>query len=122
MKDDRSASLFMTELAVRDLPQAIAWYVDILLLHVELVDEGRGFALLSAGVGRLALKQQDDARISGLRLVFQVADIEAEARRLRERIPDLSGVVDDPEGFRSLKLLDCEGTPITLFAWAKSLD
>ncbi len=119
MKTDRAMNLFMTEITVRDLHRAVTWYVETLRLQVEMVDELRGFALLAAGAGKLALKQNKRPNGSGVRLVFEVADIDEEVRRLRGQVLDLPEVVDDAEGFRSLRLKDADGTPITLFAWSE---
>ena len=103
----------MTELTVANLGQAVDWYVEVLGLKVELLDQPRGFALLNATSGRIALKEGSGSRpTGGVRLAFEVADIIAESRRL-----NITEVVDDPEGFRSFQMVDPDGNPITLFAW-----
>lgn len=109
--------LFMTELKVEKFAELVSWYQKVLGLKLELMDEPRGFALLSSGPNRLALKRSKDQWASGVRLVFQIKEIEAEHVRIRELQPDVGAIENDPEGFRSFKLLDPQGVAITLFAW-----
>ena len=109
----------MVEVRVSDLARSVTWYVAALGLDVDLDDAARGFALLSAGPCRLALKV--DATAAGpdsTRLVFRVDDVDVERRRLIARGEAVSEVSEDPrEGYRSLRVSDPDGTPIRLFSW-----
>jgi predicted enzyme related to lactoylglutathione lyase len=118
--DDVGTELFMTELHVSDWAATVAWYVDVLGLRLLRADEPHQFALLAAGNGRLALKGATDpgSRTAGVRLVFLVADVDAEHARLHESGVEASPPADHPrEPYRETRLADPEGTPITLFAW-----
>ncbi len=117
MTETQIPSLFMVELWVQDLSRSLAWYHEILGLEVELLDDARGFALLASGNARLALKVCPSVQVSGVRLAFEVIDLPAEFGRLRSLGVEISEIEDDLEGFRSSKLIDPDGTLITLFAW-----
>jgi catechol 2,3-dioxygenase-like lactoylglutathione lyase family enzyme len=118
--DEVGTELFMTELHVADWAAMAAWYIDVLGLRLLRRDEEGAFALLAAGSGRLALKGGAPAARPnhGARLVFLVADVDAETARLRARGVDASVPADHPhEPYRETRLTDPEGTPITLFCW-----
>lgn len=118
--DDVGTELFMTELRVADWPGTVDWYVDTLGLRLLRKDEQRRFALLAAGSGRLALKGVDalEGPAIGVRLVFLVADVDAEYERFRSLDVEASPPADHHrEPYRETRLTDPEGTPITLFAW-----
>lgn len=118
--DDAGTELFMIELHVADWAATVAWYVETLGLRPLRTDEPHQFALLAAGNGRLALKgcSDDTGRASGVRLVFLVADVDAEHARLRAIGVEGSKPADHPrEPYRETRLADPQGTPITLFAW-----
>lgn len=107
-------TLFMTELAVRDLAAAVAWYRDALGLTVALLDEAGGFALLETPGGRLALKAGDPGR--GVTLHFRVADLDAELARLagcgvRPEVPPKVSA----EGYREAFVRDADGYRVGLF-------
>ena len=52
------------------------------------------------------------------RLVFHVEDVDAERNRLSGLGVETSEPTDDPaEPYRSIRLADPEGMPITLFSW-----
>jgi catechol 2,3-dioxygenase-like lactoylglutathione lyase family enzyme len=110
----------MTEVRVFDWPRMVAWYVETLGLRVLMNDEPNGFALLSAGPSRLALRRAAatcDA-INHIRLVFRVADVDAEHARLLEQGVTATLPADNPhESYREIRLSDPEGTQITLFTW-----
>ena len=76
--------LSFTEIQVVDWPRAVRWYVEILGLRPVLEDVGHQFALLEAGVNRLALKggKRREETASDVRLVFRVRDVDAERHRL----------------------------------------
>ncbi len=69
---------------------------------------------------RLALKADaSPGRRDGLRLVFQVADLDAARAALLARGEAVSEPVENrAERYRAVKLTDPEGTPIRLFAWS----
>ena len=109
--------LYMTELHLRDWAAGVRWYTTVLGLPLVWSDPARGFALVDAGAGRLALKQ-DDRGNAGVRLVFRVDDVDAARERLAGLGEDVSPAADHPrEPFREARLHDLEGTPVTLFAW-----
>jgi catechol 2,3-dioxygenase-like lactoylglutathione lyase family enzyme len=123
--DVAGPALFMIQVAVDDLAGMVDWYVQTLGLRLVMHDETRGFALLSAGNGKLALKRStraDRPTRKHVRLVFVVEDVECERARLVAR----GVVVSEPEenrdeAFREMRLTDPEGTPITLFSWTTSV-
>ncbi len=113
----------MVELSVRDWPRLVAWYRDVLGLTEALCVPEDGFALLAAGSARIALKHDAKAPVKDAprcRLVFEVADLDAEVTRLAaagaaiEAPPKAS-----PEGYRIVHLRDPEGNPLSLFEWIK---
>jgi predicted enzyme related to lactoylglutathione lyase len=112
--------LFMTELLVADWPAQVQWYAETLGLRLSLRDEAGGFALFTGSHGRLALRRGpvSDPSHGKIRLVFQVADVEAECARLAARGVAMSVPRDHPrEAYREVRLTDPEGTSITLFCW-----
>jgi len=115
-------ALFMTEIRAVDWRGAVDWYRDVLGLNLSFRDESGGFALFSTGEGRLAVKKADpetsaDDR-SHVRLVFRVADVDAEHGRLSALGVEATEPADHPrEPYREIRLTAPEGTPITLFAW-----
>lgn len=114
--------LFMIEIRVADWPRSLAWYRDVLGLSVLLEDAPRRFALLDASPGRVALKGGEslDPRRDSARLVFRVDDLDAERARLIPLGVAVGPVIEHPdERFREVRLLDPDGTPITLFAWTR---
>jgi catechol 2,3-dioxygenase-like lactoylglutathione lyase family enzyme len=118
--NDRGASieLFMVEVRVLDWSASALWYVDVLGLRPAFEDRDGRFLLLEAGSGRIALKEGPGAGDRGaVRLVFQVADVEASRERLIGLGVEVGPVVESAEGYREVRLADPEGTPIRLFAW-----
>jgi hypothetical protein len=115
--------LFMTVLKAADWAATVAWYVENLCLLKVHDDPERGFALLAAGNGRLAI-QADPAptseRHQTVRLVFQVPDLD-EIRNLLETrgVTVTSPSENRDEGYREILLQDPEGTPLTLFSWTE---
>lgn len=115
--------LAFPEIRVIDWPRAVRWYVEILGLRLVLEDVTHQFALLEAGASRLALKRREEGTVPGsnVRLVFRVRDVDVE----RDRLLACGVQVGPPqenraESYRSLNLVDCEGTPLTLFAWTET--
>ncbi len=115
---DPPIGLFMVEVRVADLARAARWYVDVLGLRPALDDPGGRFVLLEAGSGRVALKEGPASADRGaVRLIFQVADIEAERARLAGQGVEVGEVTESAEGYREARLADPDGTPIRLFSW-----
>jgi predicted enzyme related to lactoylglutathione lyase len=114
-------ALYLTEINVGDWSALVRWYVETLGLHPALEDTAHQYALLEAGTGRIALKGERGDAPGGprhaVRLVFEVADVDAERTRLAGRDVETSPPEDSPEGYRAIRLHDPEGTPITLFCW-----
>lgn len=106
-------TLFMTELAVRDLAAAVAWYRDGLGLAVKLRDDATGFALLEAAGGRVALKVGPVG--AGVTLHFQVADLAAALARLAAAGVAAGPVRVSPEGYREAFVRDADGYRVGLF-------
>ena len=113
------AELDFVEIQVADLARSVAWFVAALGLRVVLDDPPGRFALLEAGPVRLALKGGGPGGDrDAIRLVFRVADVDAE----RARLLALGVVVGEPitnpaEGYRAVRLADPDGTQIRLFSW-----
>jgi predicted enzyme related to lactoylglutathione lyase len=115
-------ALFATEIKVTDWPGQVRWYVEVLGLGLIVGDDAHEYALLGAGANRLALKGggPPDLPRDAVRLVFEVADLDAERDRLVRRDLAVSLPEESPEGYRASRLCDPEGTPITLFCWKTS--
>jgi predicted enzyme related to lactoylglutathione lyase len=119
----RQFELSFTEIRVADWPRAVRWYVEVLGLHPALNDEAHQFTLLETGAGRLALKAGTPPTGStpNVRLVFQVSDVDEERARLAALGVEVGPASDHlDEGYRQVRLVDPEGTPITLFSWRSS--
>ena len=110
-----NCALSFIELRVANLVTSIAWYRDVLGLEVLMHVEQDGFALLSAGTIRLALKQ-GLAGPGGVLLAFEVADLPGWLARLAEQRVPLDGPVKaSAEGYRRARLRDPDGYAISLF-------
>jgi catechol 2,3-dioxygenase-like lactoylglutathione lyase family enzyme len=110
--------LFMVEVRVADLRRSARWYAATLGLTPLLDDPAGGFALLAAGPCRVALKEGHAEGRRAIRLVFEVADVDAEAARLGGMGLVVEGPTENSrERYRSLCLHDPDGTPIDLFSW-----
>ena len=118
-----SIRYFMTEVRVLDWAKSVCWYRDVLGLRVVMEDHTGRFALLEAraGGGRVAIKGgQAGEAIAGrgaVRLVFEVADLEAVMADLVAKGERFEGPESSAEGYREIRLQDPDGTPIGLFAW-----
>jgi predicted enzyme related to lactoylglutathione lyase len=112
-------TLFLTEIKVTDWSGQVRWYAETLGLRLTLEDASHEYALLEAGPGRVALKggAPPDLARDAVRLVFEVADLDAERDRLARRDLAVGPPEESPEGYRAIRLRDPEGTPITLFCW-----
>ncbi len=113
--------LYLVEFRVSDWAQSVSWYRDMLDLKVLLVDEEHQYSLLEAGPGRIALKTsvvgQDR---SAMRITFRVDDIEEVRARLVDLGVEVSSTITNAnEGFSEVRLIDPDGTPITIFAWTR---
>lgn len=114
--------LFMTVIRVARWQTTLRWYVDTLGLAPLLVDTAHEFALLGAGVGRVGLQGVKDPQASTsrarVRLVFQVADLDGERRRLIKCGIDVGEpVVYSAEGYREIRFQDPEGYSLRFFSW-----
>jgi catechol 2,3-dioxygenase-like lactoylglutathione lyase family enzyme len=114
--------LFMTVIRVARWETTVRWYVDVLGLAPLLLDAAHEFAFLSAGNGRVGLQGVKEAYLAParnrVRLVFQVADLDRERRRLI----DLGVAVGEPienqdEGYKEIRFQDPEGYSLRFFAW-----
>jgi predicted enzyme related to lactoylglutathione lyase len=114
--------LYLTEIKVTDWHRLVRWYVETLGLRLVLEDAAHEYALLDAAGGRVALKGGGSPGLPRdvVRLVFEVADLEAERDRLARHGEAVSPPEESPEGYRAIRLRDPEGTPITLFCWEAS--
>jgi predicted enzyme related to lactoylglutathione lyase len=112
-------TLFMVEIRVAKWRAAIEWYSNVLGLELVLVDEANSFALLAAGEARVSLRSASaPGDRAAVRLVFEVADLEAERDRLVKHGVAVGAIQENAaEKFRFLKFKDPEGTPIRLFSW-----
>lgn len=111
--------LFMVEPTVGDLPKSIAWYTAVLGLTLTLMDDAHGFALLEGAAGRISLKL-GTARAGGVRLHFEVADLDGELTRLSAfGVRPVSELKTSAEGYRRAVLHDPDGHELLLFEWVK---
>ena len=115
--------LFMTVIRVARWQTTVRWYIDTLGLRPLLLDPDHEFALLSAGGGRVALQGVKEPQIASsrgrVRLVFQVADLDRERRRLIESgIAVGEPIENQAEGYREIRFQDPEGFSLRLFAWS----
>lgn len=112
-------ALAFTEVKVNDWPGLVRWYVETLGLRPVLEDAAHRFALLDAGPGRVAIKGGGPPGLprDAFRLVFEVPDVDAERDRLCRRGVAVGDPEGNLEGYRAIRFLDPEGTPITLFSW-----
>ena len=105
----------------QDYERSVAFYRDTLGLAVVTSwdNGGRGTILQAAG-GQVEIFGHDGpgepARVSGARIGWEVADVDAEVARLRSiGVPILDGVADRPWGHRNAAIADPDGLHITLF-------
>ncbi|AGA29178.1 VOC family protein [Singulisphaera acidiphila] len=123
--ENSQIELAFPEIRVIDWPRAVRWYVEVMGLRLVLEDVAHQFALLGAGGSRLALKagERRGGETPTVRLVFRVNDVEAERERLIARGVEVGPAMENrAEAYRSVTLVDSDGTPITLFSWQDSLD
>jgi predicted enzyme related to lactoylglutathione lyase len=114
--------LFMTVIRVARWQTTVRWYIDALGLSPLLIDAAHEFALLSAGGGRVGLQGVKEAHLASsrgrVRLVFQVADLDRERRRLIDNGVAVAEPVENPgEGYREIRFQDPEGYSLRFFAW-----
>jgi predicted enzyme related to lactoylglutathione lyase len=110
-----TTSLAFVELAVGDWPASVAWYRDVFGLPLLLLDEPGRFALFQAGAGKIALKACE-ARLGGVLLAFEVADLPAELGRLAGLgVAPEGPVKSSPEGYRRAVVRDPDGYCLSLF-------
>lgn len=115
--------LFMTVIRVARWQTTVRWYIDDLGLLPLLLDAAHEFALLSAGGGRVGLQGVNEAQLASsrgrVRLVFQVADLDRERRRLIEKgIAVGEPIENHAEGYREIRFQDPEGYSLRFFAWS----
>ena len=114
--------LFMTVIRVARWQPTVRWYIDVLGLAPLLLDAAHEFALLSAGGGRVGLQGVKEAHLASsrarVRLVFQVADLDRERRRLMDNGVAVGEPIEHvDEGYREIRFQDPEGYSLRLFAW-----
>jgi predicted enzyme related to lactoylglutathione lyase len=116
-------TLYLTEIKVTDWSGMVRWYAAILGLRLALEDAAHQYALLEAGTGagRIALKggraESESLPSATVRLVFEVANVDAQRDRLAGCGVAVSLPEESLEGYRAIRLCDPEGMPITLFSW-----
>ena len=104
-------------LYVSDLPEAVAFYRDVVGLHHKFTDAG--YAEFATGQTRFALYEQRRAAwLTGMhpapgpagQVVFITDDVDSQALRLtRLGVDVLSGPADRPWGHRTLHIADPDG-------------
>src|SRR4051794_7733800 len=94
-------ALAFAEIKVADWPGMVRWYVDILGLRPLLEDATHEFALLDAGAARVALKGGGTTGLPRdlVRLVFEVADVDADRERLARDDLAIGPTEKSPEGY-----------------------
>ncbi len=116
-------NLFMVELSVSDWPRLLTWYRDVVGLQEVVCVPGDGFALLAAGSAGVALKRSAESPVEDTarcRLVFEVADLDADLARLAAAGVAFEGPPKaSPEGYRIVHFRDPEDNPLSLFEWIK---
>jgi predicted enzyme related to lactoylglutathione lyase len=117
--------LFMTVIRVARWPSTVRWYIDVLGLTPLLLDATHEFGLLAAGGGRVGLQGVREPHLASsrarVRLVFQVADLESERRRLLDGGIAVGEPIENPdEGYREIRFQDPEGYSLRFFAWTDS--
>ena len=107
----------MVEIVVADWAASLAWYRDRIGLAVVLLDEPNRFALLAAPPARLSMTQGVPTP-GTTRIIFQVADLEAELERLSQHgVAAIGTVIESTEGYRRAILVDPDGHAIHLIDW-----
>ena len=107
----------MVEIVVADWAVSLAWYRDRIGLGVELLDEPNRFALLAAPPARLSIKHGVPTP-GTTRIIFQVADLAAELKRLSQHgVSAIGTVTESAEGYRRAILVDPDGHVIHLIDW-----
>jgi predicted enzyme related to lactoylglutathione lyase len=114
--------LFMTVIRVARWQTTVRWYIDTLGLAPLLIDAAHEFALLAAGSGRVGLQGVKEAHLAParnrVRLVFQVADLDRERRRLIDNGVAVGEPIENQdEGYREIRFQDPEGYSLRFFAW-----
>jgi len=108
-------TLYMVELAVKDLSAARSWLIEVVQMRELRHDPTGPFALLESGTMRIALVQREPAA-TGVNLVFSVADLDATEARLRNAGLTATPPVDVPhEAYRRCTVAGPEGWKVTLF-------
>jgi predicted enzyme related to lactoylglutathione lyase len=114
--------LFMTVIRVARWETTVRWYIDVLGLAPLLLDASNEFALLSAGTGRVGLQGVNEALApprNRVRLVFQVADLDSERRRLTGHGVAVGEPIENQEeGYKEIRFQDPEGYSLRFFAWS----
>ena len=116
---------YMTEIWTPTWRQSIAWYTTLLGLRLVLDDPANEFALLETtdGIGRLAIRGGHATRDVGrgaIRLVYEVSDLNALIVAWVQKGAEIEGPHQSEEGYRSIKIHDPDGTPITVFEWGQT--
>ncbi len=114
--------LYMIEFVVADLRVSTEWYANLLRRQSTLTDFVGGFALFDCGSCRLALKE-GEPRVGNGSVVFQVADLSDEIRRLAALgVETESAVKVSPEGYRRAFVRDPDGHRVGLFEWVSTTE
>jgi predicted enzyme related to lactoylglutathione lyase len=109
--------LYFVQLTVRDWGASVAWYRDVLGLEVRMAVEANRFAVLRAGVGRIALRG-GEPKPGNVLLTFEVDDLPLELKRLALRgVRPAEPMKVSSEGYRRAIVLDPDGHRICLFEW-----
>jgi len=110
--------LHMVELTVGDAAASAAWYAAALGFTVALTDPATGFVLLTrADGGRVALMPGGPVA-AGVKLHFEVSDLDGHVARLHTLGVGLDGGVKaSAEGYRRVRLRDPDGVVVVLFEW-----
>jgi predicted enzyme related to lactoylglutathione lyase len=116
--------LDLVTIQVRDWPQALAWYRDVLGLTVVALAESHRFCLLGTGEGGgligLASDHPEQSASTGenrLAPGFQVAELDGTLRRLRDSGVRVDPSVDGGEGYRLARCWDPEGNRLHLYSY-----
>jgi predicted enzyme related to lactoylglutathione lyase len=112
-------SLDFVELRTGDRAGVVAWYARVVGLAVVLDDEAGDFTLLDAGGTRLAVRGGRPAQATGsAALMFRVDDLDGERARIVATGVESSEIKASAEGYRDFRLVDPDGRPVHIFAWA----
>jgi predicted enzyme related to lactoylglutathione lyase len=99
---------------VSDLDAACAFYASTLGFELIFRDDEDRWARLAAGGNELGLSEDERASVPDVVFTLDVADVRAEADRLRETGIEVGTALEIPGGLRIVDIFDPDGNRIQL--------